>query len=38
MADENDQPPISKLTRTKQRWAREGNRGYPWAQRRYSGD
>jgi DMSO/TMAO reductase YedYZ molybdopterin-dependent catalytic subunit len=24
MADENDPPPISKLTRTKQRWAREG--------------
>src|ERR1700738_5158099 len=24
MADENDQPPISKLTRSKQRWAREG--------------
>src|SRR5437899_7354450 len=24
MADENEQPPISKLTRTKQRWAREG--------------
>jgi DMSO/TMAO reductase YedYZ molybdopterin-dependent catalytic subunit len=24
MADDNDQPPISKLTRTKQRWAREG--------------
>jgi DMSO/TMAO reductase YedYZ molybdopterin-dependent catalytic subunit len=24
MADEDDQPPISKLTRTKQRWAREG--------------
>jgi DMSO/TMAO reductase YedYZ molybdopterin-dependent catalytic subunit len=24
MADESDQPPISKLTRSKQRWAREG--------------
>ena len=24
MADENEQPPPSKLTRTKQRWAREG--------------
>ena len=24
MTDENDPPPISKLTRSKQRWAREG--------------
>jgi len=24
MADENDQPPVSKLTRSKERWAREG--------------
>ena len=24
MADENEPPPVSKLTRTKQRWAREG--------------
>src|ERR1700749_3206785 len=24
MTDQNDQPPISKLTRSKQRWAREG--------------
>src|SRR3982074_3230418 len=24
MADANEPPPISKLTRTKQRWAREG--------------
>ncbi|HEV7409733.1 MAG TPA: molybdopterin-dependent oxidoreductase, partial [Bradyrhizobium sp.] len=24
MADENDPPPASKLTRSKQRWAREG--------------
>jgi hypothetical protein len=24
MADDSDQPPIRKLTRTKQRWAREG--------------
>ena len=24
MADEGDQPPTSKLTRSKQRWAREG--------------
>ena len=24
MADENEPPPVSKLTRTKERWAREG--------------
>ena len=24
MADENEPPPVSKLTLTKQRWAREG--------------
>src|SRR5229473_218165 len=24
MADENEPPPVSKLTRTKQKWAREG--------------
>src|SRR5260370_318745 len=24
MADQNDEPPTSKLTRSKQRWAREG--------------